>query len=71
MAARTVTALDGDTLDLIAWRACGRVAGAVEAVIEANPHALAPTALPAGLAIRLPDLAPAADAAPALPALWD
>lgn len=71
MGERSVTTTDGDTLDLVAWRAYGRVAGAVEAVIAANPHALAPTVLAAGVAIRLPDPAPADAAAGALPALWD
>lgn len=47
---------DGDTLDAIAWRVYGRH-GAVTAIAEANPHALADAVLAAGVTLHLPDIA--------------
>ncbi len=48
---------DGDELDWICWRHYGRTAGAVEAVLEANPGlADRGPVLPAGIEIELPDL---------------
>lgn len=48
---------DGDMLDWICWRHYGRSAGAVEAVLAANPGLadLGPV-YAAGLTIALPDL---------------
>ncbi|MBB5515754.1 phage tail protein X [Rubricella aquisinus] len=48
---------EGDALDLICQREYGIAAGAVERVLEANPH-IAATAhrLQAGIEITLPDL---------------
>ena len=48
---------DGDSLDVICWKHYGRQAGAVEAVLEANPGlaGVGPT-LPAGWVIGLPEL---------------
>lgn len=54
----------GDRLDLIAWRHYGRLRGAVERILEANPRLAEqhdPAHLPGGLVIRLPS-APAARA---------
>ncbi|WP_394661726.1 tail protein X [uncultured Acinetobacter sp.] len=34
---KTVTAVQGDTIDLICWRYYGRTSGVVEAVLNANP----------------------------------
>ena len=48
---------DGDSLDVICWRHYGRQAGAVEAVLEANPGlSEASPVLPDGFVIGLPDL---------------
>ena len=48
---------DGDSLDAVCWRHYGRQAGAVEAVLEANPglSEVGPV-LPAGFVLGLPDL---------------
>ena len=48
---------DGDSLDAICWKHYGRQAGAVEAVLEANPglSEVGPV-LPAGFVIGLPEL---------------
>ena len=48
---------DGDSLDAVCWKHYGRQAGAVEAVLEANPglSEVSPI-LPAGFVIGLPDL---------------
>ena len=58
----TYTAIEGDVLDAICWRQYGRQAGAVEAVLAANPGLadLGPV-LPLGTVIELPviDEAPA------------
>ena len=48
---------DGDMLDWICWRHYGQQAGAVEAVLKANPGlSEAGPLLPAGLVIELPEL---------------
>ena len=48
---------EGDMLDWICWRHYGQQAGAVEAVLKANPGlSEAGPLLPAGLVIELPDL---------------
>lgn len=61
---------DGDTVDLICWRAYGRRPGAIEAVLDANPgladHAML---LPVGTRVVLP--AAPAQALPVLQKLWD
>lgn len=48
---------DGDTPDLIAWRAWGDRSRAAEALLAANPGlaALGPV-LPAGTRVEIPDL---------------
>lgn len=48
---------DGDSLDAVCWKHYGRQAGAVEAVLEANPglSELGPV-LPDGYVIGLPEL---------------
>lgn len=58
----SATALDGETVDAICWRALGRTQGVTEQVLALNPGlaALGPT-LPAGTIVNLPalpDLAP-------------
>lgn len=56
MAGVYVTAA-GDALDLICLRTYGAQAGAVERVLEANPHIRDMAhALPAGAEITLPDM---------------
>jgi phage tail protein X len=48
---------DGDMVDAICWRYYGRTAGAVEAVLDANPGlADRGPVLDAGVVIELPDL---------------
>lgn len=60
----------GDVLDDIVWRHYGRQAGAVEAVLEANPGlAAAGPTLPLGHVIELPDLA-ATDPVQTTTRLW-
>lgn len=50
------TTSDGDTIDLIAYKHYGHTTGnVVEMLIDANPHVLHLTVLPAGLSIALPD----------------
>jgi phage tail protein X len=60
----------GDILDDLCWRHYGRQAGAVEAVLDANPGLadLGPV-YPAGVLIDLPDLA--VPAAPGPVRLWE
>lgn len=60
----------GDMLDWICHRYYGRTTGAVEAVLQANPHLaeLGPV-YAAGLIIELPELPPAA--ATKTVKLWD
>lgn len=54
----TVTANQGDTVDLICWRHYGRTAGVTEAVLEANPGIADHIPhLPMGLEILLPNMA--------------
>lgn len=66
-----VASIDDDMIDLMIWRAIGRTAGSLEAVLDANPHiAELPLILPAGVVITIP---PAAEQRPA-PAsfkLWE
>ena len=62
---------DGDVLDDVCRRFYGREAGAVEAVLEANPGLaeLGPV-LPAGTVIELPDLPRPLETIPTVK-LWD
>ncbi|WP_225775916.1 tail protein X [Pseudomonas sp. Marseille-Q5115] len=56
-----INAHQGDTVDAICWRAYGRTAGVVEAVLEANPGlAELGAVLPHGTEVVLPDEAPQA-----------
>lgn len=56
----TVRALQGDTVDAICWRHYGATLGKTEAVLAANPGLAAHgPVLPQGLAVRLPQAAPA------------
>jgi phage tail protein X len=59
MAARTIRTLQGDTVDLLALRACGDTAMTV-AILESNPGLarLGPL-LPAGLLVTVPETTPA------------
>lgn len=66
-----VRAVQGDTLDDLVWQHYGRSAGAVEAVLEANPGlADLGAILPVGTRVELPDLAPAKPTGNRLK-LWD
>ena len=67
----TITTRDGDMIDAIVWRATGRIAGALEATLDANPHiAKRDVVLPAGIGITIPDAA-TAQPAPAYFKLWE
>lgn len=58
-----VQSIEGDTLDRIAWEHYGERPGALEAVFEANPHAVGlGLVLPVGTAVTLPELEERADA---------
>lgn len=60
--------VDGDMVDLIAWRHYGREAAMAD-ILDANPGLAARgPVLPAGVEIELPDLPPPA---PATVKLWD
>ena len=62
---------DGDSLDAICWKHYGRQAGAVEAVLEANPGlSEGGPVLPAGFVIGLPELHQAASEIETV-SLWD
>ncbi|TDE33175.1 tail protein X [Antarcticimicrobium sediminis] len=61
----------GDALDLICQREYGAQAGAVEQVLEANPHIKdVAHRLPVGAEITLPDMVVQAQSGQALK-LWD
>lgn len=62
---------DGDVIDDVCKRFYGREAGAVEAVLEANPGLadLGPV-LPAGIFVELPDLPQPLETIPTVK-LWD
>lgn len=67
---RTYMTRDGDTLDLIAYRAYGNEA-AVHALIEANPFvSRQPERLAAGLMLVLPEISPAPAGAVQTVRLW-
>jgi len=64
---RAVTTIDGETIDLLAWRVYGTRTGAVEAILDANQHLASQTStLPVGLDIILPELTAAREATVAL-----
>ena len=67
----TYITASGDALDLICQREYGAQAGAVELVLEANPH-IKTTAhrLPIGVVISLPDLVVRGQEGQS-PKLWD
>ncbi len=69
MATSSLIAQQNDTVDALCWRYYGRTAGAVEAVLTANPGlaAMGPV-LPMGTRVAMPD-APAATRAPSID-LW-
>ncbi len=68
----TATALDGETVDAICWRALGRTKDVTEQVLALNPGlaGLGP-ALPAGTVVILPDLSAAAPVVRETVNLWD
>lgn len=67
----TERARKGESLDALVWRVLGRTAGAVEAVMEANPGiAEVGAALPEGRLVSLPVTAAAETRAPLIQ-LWD
>lgn len=54
---KTVTAVQGDTLDLICWRYYGQTSGVVEIVLAANPSLSEQDAvLNMGTQITLPNI---------------
>ena len=62
---------DGDVIDDVCRRFYGREAGAVEAVLEANPGlADLGTVLPAGTVVKLPELPRPLETIPTVK-LWD
>lgn len=68
----TATAMDGETVDAICWRALGRTKDVTEQVLALNPGlaGLGP-ALPAGTVVILPELAAAAPVVRETVNLWD
>jgi len=55
--AKTINALQYDTVDAICWREYGRSSGIVEKVLEANPKlAELGVVLPMGTKVILPDI---------------
>ncbi|RLL33726.1 phage tail protein [Acinetobacter cumulans] len=55
--AKTIHALQNDTVDAICWREYGRSSGIVEKVLDANPSLAAHgTFLPMGTKVILPDI---------------
>ena len=68
---RTLTTIDGDTADLVAFRTYGVTAGATEALLSANPGLAARGAvLGQGVVIVLPDLPAVVMGGPVV-RLWD
>ena len=53
---REIKTLQGDSLDLIAWREYGAVFGYVEELIKINPHLLHLESFSPGLAVFLPEV---------------
>jgi phage tail protein X len=71
MADTVVTAIAGESLDALIWRATGGGASAVEATLSANPGLAAESAaLPEGRAVTVPATAPTV-ATVDLVNLWD
>ncbi|MEJ8675372.1 tail protein X [Chromobacterium amazonense] len=69
---RAIRAMQGDSVDAIAWRVYGQTRGVVEQLLQHNPGlAEHGPVLPSGTRVQLPDLP--ADPAPAqtLINLWD
>lgn len=67
-----VTAMQGDTVDAIAWRFFGRTGGLVEQILDLNPGLAALGAiLPEGTTITVPDPADAEQPTTRLVQLWD
>lgn len=69
---RALRAMQGDSVDAIAWRVYGKTRGVVELLLQHNPGlADRGPVLPSGTRVQLPDLP--ADPAPAqiLINLWD
>lgn len=52
----TATALAGETMDALVWRALGNIPGAVEVAIELNPPFADVIILPEGAVIELPTI---------------
>lgn len=55
---REIRTLQGDSLDLIAYREYGQVFGYTEKLMELNPELLHLDIFDAGTLVRLPDLKP-------------
>ncbi len=55
---REIKTLQGDSLDLIAWREYGAVFGYVEELIKINPHLLHLESFSPGLDVFLAELYP-------------
>jgi phage tail protein X len=67
-----VTALQGDTLDLLCWRHLGATAEVTEQAYELNRDlSLAGPVLAEGTIVTLPDAVPAAAAVRDIVNLWD
>lgn len=67
-----IRALQGDSVDAIAWRVFGRTAGLVEQIFEMNPGlAELGAILPDGTEITLPDAAETDQPTTQLVQLWD
>lgn len=67
----TTRAMQGDTLDAIAWREYGRTAGVVEQLLQLNPGlADQGPIIASGTLIKLPDAPPTANETQSLN-LWD
>ena len=68
--ARTVTAKQGETVDLVCMRHYGRTAEVTELVLDANPGTAASVILPLGTRLVMPEYdTKKADAT--LVSLWD
>lgn len=68
----TATAIEGETVDAICWRALGRTRAVTEQVLALNPGlADLGTRLPAGTVVILPELAATAPAVLETVKLWD
>lgn len=55
---RTLTALEGDTLDRLLYRYYGTTAGLVEQALEYNPQLANLPILPMGQLVQMPDEMP-------------